>query len=497
MSSASAAPEPDAGEPRSLHPATLVLCLIEDLRKWIAPLVLLLFFSSGRRWELWLMLWIAPSMLYETLRYATMRWRITGSELVLRRGLLERTERNVPFDRIQNIDLVQGPLQRLLRVAEVRIETASGSEAEAVLRFLSVEDVEAMRARVFAGRAAPPEGTGAEATAAEPARSVVAPSVGDLVRLGFASTRGTAVILAAFGLAHELDLEDSVLGERIGAWYEELEESALPRVLALSALLVVSLSILLSVVTTVVRLYGFRLERDGDEFRLRCGLLTRHAATIPRGRIQLVTVHESPWLRLQRRASVRIETAGGGGEEEVATLARRWFVPIVRRDRLTEVLEEIVPGNGLAQADWQPLAPRARYRGLRLAAILALVCAGAGAAIDLGLGGILLAVLLPLLLLRAHLDLAFSRFARLPGGIAFREGAFHRRTSLTFLSRVHVLRSSESPFDRRWGMANLAVDTAGAGVAGHRVRIPWLERERALALHRELATEAEAAGFHW
>jgi putative membrane protein len=47
---------------------------------------------------------------------------------------------------------------------------------------------------------------------------------------------------------------------------------------------------LLSTVWAVVRLYGFRLERTGDEVRTEYGLFTRMSATIPLRRIQTTSV---------------------------------------------------------------------------------------------------------------------------------------------------------------------------------------------------------------
>jgi len=47
---------------------------------------------------------------------------------------------------------VQNVLHRLLRVAEVRIETASGQGAEATMRVLGLGEVEALRRCVMARR---------------------------------------------------------------------------------------------------------------------------------------------------------------------------------------------------------------------------------------------------------------------------------------------------------------------------------------------------------
>lgn len=76
---------------------------------------------------------------------------------------------------------------------------------------------------------------------------------------------------------------------------------------------------LISMVWAFVRLYDFRLTRRGQDLRITYGLFTRVTATIPVGRIQTLTVHQG-WLhRRFRRASIRVETAGGRQARPCAT----------------------------------------------------------------------------------------------------------------------------------------------------------------------------------
>ena len=58
----------------------------------------------------------------------------------------------------------------------------------------------------------------------------------------------------------------------------------------------------------------------------------------------------------------------------------------------------------------------------------------------------------------------------------FRSGVFARATSAVKFEKIQSVSLSESFFDRRWSMATLQVDTAGAGPAGHRISVPYLER---------------------
>ncbi|MHC4947630.1 MAG: PH domain-containing protein [Planctomycetota bacterium] len=487
---------------RRLHPASVPLRLVTWARNLLVPGLIVLLLARGAGWEVWLMIFFVPVVIVEIVRYVSLRYRLGGDEIVVRVGLVFRNERHIPFGRIQNIDLVQTPLHRLLRVAEVRLETASGTEPEAVFRVLSLDAVERMRARVFAGRD--------DDAAADAAAAGVAPSAppallqldtGELVRLGLVSNRGLALVAIAAGVAWELDLYD-----RIGSlgWAAPALEW-LPRgaALALGAAAVAAAPVALllcSVVWTIIRFHGFRLERRGDDLRLGCGLLTRRAATIPRRRVQFVSVRQSVPQRWIRRRSVRVETAGAVEEpgDDTAALSRKWFAPSVRAGAVSPLLAEIHPDLDLDAVAWQPLAPRARRRVRRKAVLVAMALSVATLVTGRPWGPAIAAVILvPLALAYARAWWRFAGWGTLPGGIAFRSGVWTRRTSATFLDKVQTVSTGQTPFDRRYRMASLRVDTAGAGPAEHRIHIPYLDATDARELLDRLHARSAMSELRW
>ena len=125
-------PEDDAGW-RRLHPLSLVFRIGTAARRMLFPLVALFFVSRGQGTELWLAVLFVPSVVAAIVSYVSYAYRLGDDELVIRQGIVTRNERHVPYARIQNIDLVQGLLQRWLAVAEVRFETASGEDRKSVV----------------------------------------------------------------------------------------------------------------------------------------------------------------------------------------------------------------------------------------------------------------------------------------------------------------------------------------------------------------------------
>ena len=152
-----------ASDDRRLHPLSWVFTAAQFAKGFIVPALVLLVASGGGSYELWGALFIGPVIAAALVQYRVYRYRLSADEMVVRDGILTRTERHIPYERIQNIDLVQNPLHRLCRVALVRVETASGTRPEAVMRVLSLDAVAEMHGRVFAGRGAAPDAVAADA----------------------------------------------------------------------------------------------------------------------------------------------------------------------------------------------------------------------------------------------------------------------------------------------------------------------------------------------
>lgn len=64
---------------------------------------------------------------YPRARYDRWRWRLTDLAIELERGVVVRTEEALPYFRIQQIDVNQGPLDRMLQLASLEVTSASAS----------------------------------------------------------------------------------------------------------------------------------------------------------------------------------------------------------------------------------------------------------------------------------------------------------------------------------------------------------------------------------
>ncbi len=506
-----------------LRRISLLFVVVSKLRQWIIPVIVGLF--SARQGSYTLIglgiLAFAILLAFAIVRYLTLQFRLADGELQIRDGIIFRSNRTVPVNRIQNIDLVQNLLHRIFRVAEVRIETASGKEPEAILQVLSLDDVERLRASVFAQSQTtspqPPTIHSIESTESSSGieSDLAAPRVTPLgcerteqvlhsltfkhlALAGLTSNRGLLLVPIAIGAIYEVrnltgissfsePIKSRLRVQTKDIW--ELMPNGLPTVnfvlWVLAGLFVAFLCLkLFSIAWFVIRFYDYQLKLVGNDLRIGCGLFTKVSATVPRSRIQFISIHRS-WLgRKLGLASIRIETAGGGGNENEnasQSVARRWFVPVLWESQVAGLVEQLRPGIEWTESrfDWRPLSPLAGKRIGRFAMLATLILTLVSAFVWRPWGAAVGIVLLPIFLWAGWRTANAMRYARTNSLVLFRSGLLTRKVSCAFTDKIQALRLSQSPFDRRWQMATLALDTAAAGPAEHRIQVRYMDAAEA------------------
>ncbi len=474
---------------RRLHPVSLIFSLGALARSLAVPALAVLLFSRGQAWEKWLLVPFAISVVVEVIRYFSLTYRFTASELVISQGLLSRRDRHIPYSRVQNIEQIQNWFHRIVGVTDVRVETGGSEELEARLRVVSLAAVDELRAIVGARR-------GAELAGGRPALPVVSIPLRELALHGLLTGRGAVALAALLGLFWELGIETpdwlGVDTSDRAFWQQMLAPSGWKVGLWLLVLpAFVFVLRLAAAAWSILTLFAFELTQRDDELHTRYGLFTRIARTIPRQRIQLLTVQDGWWHRRLGRASVQVQTVGRSAEESGES-GQQWIAPIVAVERLPGLLAVVQPDLAFADVRWQPIDPRT-FRRLVPLRLLASAAIGGGLAGLVGpwaaAGGLLLAVLL---VWDAWATAWRTGYAITDTSILVRTGAWTRRVSIARFSRVQSVSIVQSPLDRRWNMARVSVDTAGGGVFASGMMLPFLPVAVADGIYRRVRREIAA-----
>ena len=495
---------------RRLHPWSVLFLLAGQLRQFALPVVIALVLGSRSRdtaWQIYALPVLIPYALFVVVRYLTFNYTFGDDELVIRSGLFFKNERHVPYSRIQNLDAVQNAMHRVFGVVDVRVDTGSGAQGDATLSVISWPAYDEMRRRVLDERSVP---RGADVAAESAGRTILALRPRDLAVLGLIENRAAVLIGTVVGLLWETGLLERAVSRfgidvagkgvlrrllvsifRDGTLpFDDIQRAAA----AIVALLVVLR--IFSVIWALVRLYGFRLRLVGADLRTDYGLLTRVSATVPLHRIQTLTVRRGLLHRWFDRASVRAETAGGDAAGQAAR-GRESLAPIVNEPELPDLLRIVLPDLRLETPVWHGPAAGAFRRELRARLVLALIGALLSAFAVGWWAFAVLAFFIAWGWMSARVYIANLGWAVIDGAVLFRTGWIWRHLTSARFSKDQAVSMTQSPFDRRYRMASVQVDTAGAGDALHRVDIPYLPVETAAELYGQLGFAAARTAFRW
>jgi putative membrane protein len=488
-----------------LHGASILFHWFALLRSGLFPLVLVALQSRTRGGN-WLLYGVggllAVFAVGSLARFLFTRYGLGADAFHFRSGVLARQSRVIPYDRIQSVNVRQSALQRLLRMGELHVETATqGISAEVVLRVLRWRDAQALREHLVAERrgaladrrtvtddtvasgAADASGTraDAEARASVPASVIATLDVEQLMIAGGTSNNVGVLLAVLFSgfdrlrssFFDDLDLTggllvslDSVTAAVGASW-----------ALALFVLLVlvplVVASWMVSVAGSVVRYHGFTLERVGRDLRRSHGLFSRVEASVPLRRAQAVRFHESLLRRpfgLGELWLVSAGSAGGGAGGAGAGGGMQVLLPILRRAQVSNYVPVVFPEASLGEVlsappddvVWTRPRPVAALRiamssTVRVGVLLALIAV----VIPDWLGTA--AWLLPLGWGLAWLRRRARGIAVVDGHVLVREGGLARTLVILPEAKLQLIEVRQGPLQRLFDVATLRLTTAGIG----------------------------------
>ena len=133
-----------------LHPVAMLIGALRTIRQWVSAFVIPgIAFLASRGFDtltitlllFGLLLVAALAALWGFLSWRATTYEVSGGAFRLRRGVIQKSERTIPLEHVQSVDTVQGLIQRVFGVVEVRVESAGGGtgQPDASLSALSRE----------------------------------------------------------------------------------------------------------------------------------------------------------------------------------------------------------------------------------------------------------------------------------------------------------------------------------------------------------------------
>ena len=483
----------ELGEPERLHPLYLITGLGKSFKGAWGLAVGGIALGSQGRWGLVVLIgigFVTFSLGSLLLKWLKLEYRVGQDEIQIDSGFLSRTSRAIPFDRVTDVDLEQGPLHRLFGLARVRLETgasAGAKDEDGVLDTIALGRAEALREHIRSRRR----------QASSPAADVVADAPplfamdGRRVAIAGLFNFSLAVLVGLFGVTQTMG---DVIGFdpfRRSFWIDVLDrfEPARDALLAHQYIAVVGGSILLiligsgtGIIRTLLREHGFRLDRTDAGLRRRRGLVTLTDVTIPARRVQAAIIASGPIRRAFGWSVLKVQSLamdGAKGDHVVA--------PLADADEVATILASL---NWPVEPDGERWRPVARAHVTSFAAMIApaaLVALAASAFVGpivlLWVVGAGLAVAV------RWLDWRHTRYALSDAALFIESGWWRRRRAIVPTAKIQSVELAENFWSRAFGICALRLGVAGGGGFSAHI-VPALHRAEANALRAQLVADA-------
>lgn len=282
-------------------------------------------------------------------------FRITDDDVEVRTGVLFRTQRRAPLDRVQGVNLVRPVIARLAGLAKLEV-VGAGTDANVKLEYLSTSNAETIRAdilRLASGR------------------RLGAPRAGETIAQSRARRAATLVGAGISGIVEGEDLADvepeSVVHIPPGRLLASrlLSPSMVGLVVFLVAVIVGSIVgtpwVLFAFVPAVlgfgaytvrsfVRALRYSIAPTPSGVRITFGLFTTVTEIVPPGRVHAVEVRQSLLWRPFGWWSIVVNRISGRASSDTSTEQLTTVLPIGTRADVERVLRLLLPT--LPEEDW-------------------------------------------------------------------------------------------------------------------------------------------------
>jgi putative membrane protein len=492
-----------APDGKRLHISGLFVGFITGLPQLIFPLFAAVFGMRSANNPILIPIVITlvllVSLFFRWIAWMRFRYHIGEHDIRIERGILSRTARSIPYERIQDVSIEQKPLARIMGLGEVKFETGGGKGDDAKLSFVSVDEAERLRELVRARKGGLAVARDVSETADRPDTPPIFAMDGKRVFI-FGLYSFSLVIFAVLGgVAQQFDFLLPYDFWDIKHWIGVAEERgvsvdqingvglAAQIILALGALgSLVIIGFASGVIRTLLKEHGFRLDPTPKGLRRRRGLLTLTDAVMPAHRVQAAVIQTGPIRKRRGWHSLKFVSLAQDSKDEsnfvaapFATLGEIW--PIAQAAMIDAPNAEMQFRKG--RLEWWIV----RFFGL-LPGILA------GIAATMIFAGAPFSQAGWMLLVPPVIGLIWWFEWRNYGDqidstqIYVREGWWRQRLTMAPQMKVQTVEIAQGPISRRQGLATLNFGIAGGTLemialpltTAHAIRDAVMERVAAV-----------------
>jgi len=378
------ATQPDVSEWQRISPIAMLYFLFKFVRVlagnivYLAPAIIFGYKTVTENLAISipaLIVLLSLFLLGTFLSYYFFQFRLVNQHVHIRSGVFAKKYVNLPYERVQNIQLLEPVYYRPFGFTCLQLDTAGSNKQEANIVALPMTQALAIKTEILSHNvqhssevALNSDSNGQEVAVSTPTDKsdiqsqtsinehvLITRSLKDLVIHGLSNNR---IWIFLGGLTPFYEKVESLIvssAQKLGIDIELFINTHVTSPLEITLfaiavfLLVSSIIMLFSVIGAIVSFYGFTLIKHGDRYIRKSGLLSKHEVTMKQSRLQMIVSSQS-WLdRIFKRTNLKFEqnSSSQSSHDGMPNNDNKIIVPSVTYQERSELVNDAFPENYL------------------------------------------------------------------------------------------------------------------------------------------------------
>ena len=259
-------------------------------------------------------------LLYSYKNYLNFKFYIKDQRFFLRHGVFKFTDIDIPFDRIQNININQNLIQQMLNVVGFEIETAGQGNAEIKIKALSHEDAKTLKEILLVDRTQKVDEseTTDETSKTQSSKVLFKLDIVRLFKVGISSNylKGLGIVMAFIATLFQYieDIFSNLFNVDVGETYLNQIPETLGYITGFIVFIVI-FAFIVTVFRSVIKYFDLKITKVNNEFEVEYGLLKRVNQVVKKSKTQIFEIEQNPIKDLFKIKNIFISQASS---EEVS-----------------------------------------------------------------------------------------------------------------------------------------------------------------------------------
>ncbi len=372
----------DFSQPQRQSPIGILVLFFDTIRHFaraLLPLLAVWFFNRGDMKSVYVTLILALIFVLVSvaayLRYLNFLFFLNDrqEEFIITEGVFNKTKTVVRLDKIQQVNITQTLLQRIIGVYALDIDTAGSNKEEGKIKAVSHGLALALKARLLQNeRKIVVTDDSGSIPEEKPFMEIGLPT---LLKVGVTSNYMKSfwllfvfVVTAYDNIRHFVDYD--ALDSR--KFHEYVGRQTAVTSVAMIFIFLILLILVINLLRIVVRYFGYKITRQSGSLLLSFGLINTKSTIIKPEKVQIVSITQNYFQKKMNLLGLRIRQAMGGESHEKH---RDHAIEIPgcdagERDAILKLLFNVVPEKGAM------LTPNWRKFGFSVFLIIVLPLSG-------------------------------------------------------------------------------------------------------------------------